>query len=554
MNISFEKINVSFQSELLDSQSFLLLKNKMQKSGVNFSNENSAIIFFCKDYKKSDVKDGCWYFYPSELEEELSNEFGNCFKVDFNDSENIFKLFPYISKAHFKNLKTKTITDSYEGYKSLLKDSLTFLNNNLEEDKSVIGSTDFSDLYLDLLRLGYQAANSKDLSEYLSRISTFFEAHKLAKKIEIIDEKEIDKYIYQQEEILLFPLISQQGEKLALVTINSELDSGHVSFGLNFILRSLEKFLARKGEGQEQDSERIIWEESFLGLPFPVALISSDNELLIHNAAFSKLELFPSECMQFTHNQKLEAAGMIFKVLRIELVTKKGNTSYFIFVSEKNITESLGNGANLKNISSEELGIISSSIAHELNNPLAGILAAITLLGLEDDWDDENEKTLADMNNGAKRCKELIEIFLGFSKASPLGKAVGSWQNSFEQARNLLRFRMIESNVRLDFKYDELDFFGKEVNGSVVSMIFYILLSETMTSFAHLKLIMSDEEKNDVIEGHIVESNRSLKIEVNHGLDLASKLISSKLIQHLLDIENLKIEGENNRLLIRCVD
>jgi len=36
------------------------------------------------------------------------------------------------------------------------------------------------------------------------------------------------------------------------------------------------------------------------------------------------------------------------------------------------------------------------------------------LLQLEDDWSSDALADLEDMKNGAKRCKELVEIFLGF--------------------------------------------------------------------------------------------------------------------------------------------
>jgi len=555
VNLNEEISYVSYQTQLDKNSQFLVLKNQMEARGINVSSSVDSIIHFCHNYSSTEIKEGHWYFFSNELDGEVKNELGNCFLVDFNDYENILKLFPYIAKAHFKKLKKRLNESSYEGYKELLEKSLDFLNNDLlSTSNSEVEVNEFASLYLDLLRHGYEAANSDDVSEYLTHIADFLKSHDIVEAIKIIDESEIDNHIYNNQGHFLFPLISQEGQKFALVKSENDLYKDHRSFGLNFILRNLEKFLARKGEGQEQDSERVMWEEAFLRLSFPVALISQNNELIIHNAPFSKLKLFPSECMQISHNQKIEAEGSIYKALRFEVVTKKGNSSYFVFVSEKNITESLGNGANIKNISSEELGIISSSIAHELNNPLAGILAAITLLGLEDDWDDENLKMLADMQNGAKRCKELIEIFLGFSKASPFGKSVSSWQKSFEQANDLLRFRMVESNVRLDFNYSVKESFGNEVNGSIVSMIFYMFLSETMTSFAHLKLIMSGEEIHDVIEGKIIERNNNLEIEIGHGLDVASKLCSSKLINHLLDLENLKIEGSGNRLLIRCME
>ena len=99
------------------------------------------------------------------------------------------------------------------------------------------------------------------------------------------------------------------------------------------------------------------------------------------------------------------------------------------------------------------LGELAACVAHELNNPLAGILAALSLLSLEDDWSLDALADLNDMKNGAKRAKELVEIFLGFSKFSPAAAKVPSIKDSLDQAINLLKFRMIESNLRLGMKY-----------------------------------------------------------------------------------------------------
>ena len=63
-----------------------------------------------------------------------------------------------------------------------------------------------------------------------------------------------------------------------------------------------------------------------------------------------------------------------------------------------------------------ELGIIGSSIAHELNNPIAGMTSFLQLIKMDlspkdDCWEDISEMELA-----AKRCKEIIENLLGFAR------------------------------------------------------------------------------------------------------------------------------------------
>ncbi|MBC7427154.1 MAG: hypothetical protein H7336_00995, partial [Bacteriovorax sp.] len=185
-------------------------------------------------------------------------------------------------------------------------------------------------------------------------------------------------------------------------------------------------------------------------------------------------------------------------------------------------------------------GIISSSIAHELNNPLAGILAALSLLSLEDDWTPDALSDLEDMKSGAKRCKELVEIFLGFSKFSPTAQTKISIHDSLDQAINLLRFRMIESNLRLEMKYSPtLEKFSHQINASIMSMIFYLICGELMTAYAHHRLVT--QAHHGVLSGEVLEFSNQIVLKLDDEFEYEDKIAQSKLIQHLLIFEKLEI-------------
>ena len=79
-------------------------------------------------------------------------------------------------------------------------------------------------------------------------------------------------------------------------------------------------------------------------------------------------------------------------------------------------------------------------MAHELNNPLAGILVAIALLKQEDGWTEAQFKEIEEMESGARRCKSLVEVFLGVFKfqRSPVFTMLP--RESFTLAMNLLSF------------------------------------------------------------------------------------------------------------------
>lgn len=68
-----------------------------------------------------------------------------------------------------------------------------------------------------------------------------------------------------------------------------------------------------------------------------------------------------------------------------------------------------------------ELGTIGSSIAHQLNNPIGGMLSHIQLLlmdlkSLSFDGRDELVQELREMENGTRRCAEIVRDLLGFSR------------------------------------------------------------------------------------------------------------------------------------------
>ncbi|MBY0412771.1 MAG: hypothetical protein K2Q18_01330 [Bdellovibrionales bacterium] len=294
----------------------------------------------------------------------------------------------------------------------------------------------------------------------------------------------------------------------------------------------------------KSDGEIDFWKKIFSKIPYPMAIISSLGDLLIYNESFAKIGILPKECLRFKDLESTEIFQNFYKIRRIDFPINLINVSYFVFyTAEKDqIPKSVGStskkGSTKSNV--DELGIISSSIAHELNNPLAGILAALSLLSLEDDWNSEALSDLEDMKSGAKRCKELVEIFLGFSKFSPTTLTKISIEASLDQAINLLRFRMIESNLRLEMKYlPTLESFSHQINASIMSMILYLICSELMTAFAHHRLVTMSP--HGVLAGVVLELSNQIAIKLEDDFEYEEKIAQSKLIQHLLLFEKLEI-------------
>lgn len=69
-----------------------------------------------------------------------------------------------------------------------------------------------------------------------------------------------------------------------------------------------------------------------------------------------------------------------------------------------------------------ELGTIGSSIAHELNNPLAGMLSYLQLLLMDVEKDSEFYEDLKEMESATLRCKDIVQNLLGFSRKQSIDR------------------------------------------------------------------------------------------------------------------------------------
>lgn len=311
---------------------------------------------------------------------------------------------------------------------------------------------------------------------------------------------------------------------------------------LSLLFHFVKDFLKLSGEIKVTDWHNDEpWEEILSKLQIPFAFLGTDGTLLLHHQDFSRLAITPRECLQLQSGDKIERLGQVFSIFSQKINEK----ILVIFRTEKTKGPS--------NFSSRELGVVSSSIAHELNNPLAGMLAAISLLFLED-LDEEESKALQDMKKSIERCKGLVEIFLGFSRMSPHLHISGSLPQSFTQAMNLLRFRMVESNVRLNIETVDLDKFQGKFNPSIMAMFFYIVLNELLTLCQKNDLLMDASKNKGMNLTGIVRSDIDrIELILEQKMELLS-LSHSRLVSHLVDLLEMRLEFTLGKLVVRRIN
>lgn len=340
------------------------------------------------------------------------------------------------------------------------------------------------------------------------------------------------------ENFLLLPPF--KGQFIAM-EMNWDEDDAFKLIKRLFFFYTLVNFFKSQHNVEDPFFDENLWEGVLDSIPFPVALLSTSGEVHQHNSLFAKLSFPPSNCLKLKLREKILINDIPYNIYRKNIHHLDQEKILFVFFTESFFLKGDGNLTP----SGQELGIISSSIAHELNNPIAGIQAALTLLMLDESLNQEAEQTLKEMKNGAMRCKQLIETFLGFSRANPRHlltdqSAMSPIDICYQQAQNLLRFRTVESGIRFNFESIKHAEFKAQVNPSLLTMTFYLILGELMTLYSHQLLVANKNQIEKVIKGEIIESAQEIQIQL-HELNI-STLSLSKLIQNLLTIENFVLQ------------
>lgn len=112
--------------------------------------------------------------------------------------------------------------------------------------------------------------------------------------------------------------------------------------------------------------------------------------------------------------------------------------------SRKKIKEQLAQAEKLSTI-----GILVSGVAHELNNPLTGILGFSELI-LEDSSQSESIKNdIKKIHNEALRCSKIVRSLLTFARKYKIEKEWTSINDVVQNTVELIEFQLASANIKL---------------------------------------------------------------------------------------------------------
>lgn len=208
----------------------------------------------------------------------------------------------------------------------------------------------------------------------------------------------------------------------------------------DFLLRVTEAVslaLDRQTKLEESETLKEQWQATFNAVSDPVALINQKYELVQTNSAFLSQSGLPSDqimgqkCYKVLFQRETPCLNCALgKNFRLDVGKSKTiydvysqpvpvdplETTVFVNLYHDVTEQTKMERKILESARLAEIGTIGSSIAHELNNPLGGILSFVQLIKMDLKPSDPLYEDIVSMEEGVRRCKDIVQNLLGFTR------------------------------------------------------------------------------------------------------------------------------------------
>lgn len=214
---------------------------------------------------------------------------------------------------------------------------------------------------------------------------------------------------------------------------------------LHEMTEALALALARMNKFEQAATLKTQWQATFDSIPHPLCLTTAEHEIVKLNLAFQQAcpemsfrELIGKNCFTVFFGAGFKPSmtsegSLAFRAQRgVEHFEVSGEALGMTHDNQpvrmtllRPITEEVRFERRIFEISKlAELGTIGSSIAHELNNPLGGMLNFLQLTLLDLKSDDPLYPEVKRMEHATLRCRDIVQNLLSFARKQDLGDFV----------------------------------------------------------------------------------------------------------------------------------
>lgn len=298
------------------------------------------------------------------------------------------------------------------------------------------------------------------------------------------------------------------------------------------------------------DSEqfKLQWEATFNAISEPILIVNTNYEILQSN--LKEKNSTSNKCFEvlFKRDQPCENCkfgetfsmknkkNQIFEV-RSQRVPFEGLKQHIFANIYTDVTEKLLLENQLMNFARQaDLGLVSSSIVHELNNPLAGMMAFAQLLRMELKKDHPIFKDIELIETHLKRCRDIIQNLLNFVRQPDDNKFVTlNFLEIFESSLKLVELQARYYGVKFHFSKESFSKIEIEGNLYRLTQALTALLQKSLRSILEKK--RSYPQHKGHIEIELKQNSDSIDIqffdnglaEEPNDLQINSDLVIEKL-------------------------
>ncbi len=226
---------------------------------------------------------------------------------------------------------------------------------------------------------------------------------------------------------------------------------------------------------REMHAASRLWEATFDGIADPIAVISNNYEILRMNEAFARFPLSDrKKCYEVFADRSSPCEGCRLKEVvddsqHLNWQVRRMNGVYDVngypirFAKEFNsedeatrtvihhyadVTKSLElKGHAFQGEKMAAIGLMAGNIAHELNNPLAGLRSLAQVLSVEPGYPKSVTDDLKQIETAAERSSAIIRDLLEFSKADDRVRETISLNDIAERSLNMVKTALHEHSV-----------------------------------------------------------------------------------------------------------
>jgi two-component system NtrC family sensor kinase len=180
--------------------------------------------------------------------------------------------------------------------------------------------------------------------------------------------------------------------------------------------------------------------------------------------------------------------------------------------------EQLKEFATQRIMASERLALIgqlSANVAHELNNPLTGIVTYSHLILEETECDDPQRNSIEKIVGQATRCRDIIRGLLDFSRQRKPNKSLSNINTVMEQCLSFVENQALFLNIRINKNFQEdlpmIVIDPSQMERVIMNMI--INAAEAMDGSGELNLTTRSGQYSEHIELEFKDTGQGISVE-----------------------------------------